>query len=287
MINAYYYLAKPGIIYGNLITTTAGFMLASKGHINWPLFFATIIGISLIMASGCVFNNLLDRGIDQKMERTKNRALVVGTISKRSAIIYGTVLGLLGFATLCFHTNLLTLSIAVVGFIFYVGIYTPMKRRSVHGTLLGSIAGAVPPVVGYTAVTNHLDVGAILLFLILVTWQMPHFYAIAIRRLEEYKSASIPVLPVKKGVYVTKQFMMAYIVLFTIATLMLTVYGLTSYAYLIVMVIIGAYWLWSCFKGFWHPNDQVWARKLFFISLVNLMLWCVLVSVDAALKKGV
>jgi heme o synthase len=194
----YYWLVKPGIIYGNALTAMAGFLLADRGRFDVVLFLAMLAGICLVMASGCVFNNVWDRQADSKMERTKNRALVTGEISTTNALAYGTVLGLIGFGLLYFYTNALTTLIAAIGFAFYVLVYTPLKHRTVYGTLLGAVAGAVPPVVGYCAVTNELDIGAWLLFLILVVWQMPHFYAIGINRFDDYKAAGIPICQCKK-----------------------------------------------------------------------------------------
>ncbi len=128
------------------------------------------------------------------MERTKNRELVTGKIPVRNAIIFAIVLGVLGFGILILGTNILTVCVAVLGVVVYLVLYTPLKPRSSVAPVIGSIAGAVPPVVGYTAVIGNLDAGAIMLFLILCLWQIPHFYAISIYRLEDYKAADIPIL---------------------------------------------------------------------------------------------
>jgi len=221
MIKDYYSLTKPGIIFGNAIPAVAGFFLASKGHPNAGLFIAMLVGISFVIASACVFNNYIDRDIDKFMARTKKRALPTGIISGRNALLYAIVLGVIGFSLLLFYTNLLTTFVGFVGFFVYIVLYGISKRRSVYGTIVGSIAGAVPPVVGYVAVTNNFDMGALLLFLILVIWQMPHFYAIAIFREDDYAAASIPVLPIKQGIKATKIHMVLYIAAFLIATVML------------------------------------------------------------------
>ena len=168
MFKTYYQLIKPGIIRGNAIPATAGFFLASRGNVSYLLLLETLAGISLVIASGCVFNNYLDRHIDKKMARTKNRAIVQGLVSKQQALTYASVLGLLGLIILAVHTNWLTVAIGVAGLFFYVIVYGIAKRRSVHSTLIGSISGALPPVAGYTAVTGRLDAVAITLFFILV-----------------------------------------------------------------------------------------------------------------------
>ena len=281
MLKEYYYLTKPGIIYGNAITTTAGFFLASKGDFDFGLFLATLAGISLVIASGCVFNNYIDREIDAKMERTKNRALVKGTIPGGSAIIFGIILGILGFSILAKYTNLLTVEVALVGIFAYVVLYGIAKRRTVWGTVVGSISGAVPPVVGYCAVSNSLDLGAILLFLILVCWQMPHFYAIAIYRLDDYTRALIPVLPYKKGIGVTKMYMLFYVIAFTVAASLLTFYGYTGYIYLVVALVLSLTWLWFCIKGLRaNVDSKLWAKKMFRFSLVVLTILSIMIIID-------
>ncbi len=276
----YYLLTKPGIIYGNSLSVIAGFFLASKESFNPLLFVATLVGIGLVMASGCVFNNYIDRGIDKKMERTKKRALVTKMIPVKNALIFGTILGILGFGLLYVYTNLLTTFIAFIGFFFYVIVYTFSKRKTVYGTVLGSISGAVPPVVGYTAVTNNFDLGALLLFLLLVIWQMPHFYAIAIFRLQDYKEAGIPVLPIKRGITFTKIEIVGYIILFLLTIPFLTLLGYTSYIYLIVMFTLSFIWLLKGVKGFRTKDNTLWARSLFKFSLIILLALCVMLSIN-------
>lgn len=280
MIKTYYLLTKPGIIMGNLITTVAGFALASKGQIDLWLFLATLIGLGGIIASACVFNNYIDRETDKKMARTKNRALVKGTVSIQSALLFAIALGLTGVAILAIYTNLLAVLVALVGFFIYVVLYSLWKYRSNYATLVGSISGAIPPVVGYCAVSNRFDMGAALLFIILVLWQMPHFFSIAMYRLNDYANAAIPVLPVLKGNYVTKVHTLLYIIAFAIATLLLIAFGYTGYAYLISALILSGAWLWLSIKGFKAKNDQVWARQMFRLSLVIITILCIMLSVD-------
>ena len=280
MIKSYFMLTKPGIIFGNIITAASGVALASKGHIDIWLFLTMLIGLSCVIASACVFNNYIDRHIDEKMTRTKNRALVKGLIPVKNAIFFGAILILFGSCILALYTNLLTLSIALTGFFVYVVLYSIWKRRSTYGTAIGSIAGGIPPVVGYCAVSNQIDLGALILFTIVVLWQMPHFFAIAMYRLDDYTAASLPVLPVEKGLYVTKIHMLLYIIGFTIATLMLTLCGYTGYTYLIIASLLGFTWLWLCIKGFQVDNDKLWARKMFVFSLVCIMALSIMIPVD-------
>jgi protoheme IX farnesyltransferase len=279
----YYRLTKPGIIQGNSLPAIAGFLLASGSQIDFGLFLAMLIGLALVIASACVFNNYIDRDIDSKMERTKNRATANGNISFSSAITYATVLGVAGFFILIEFTNTLTALVAAVGFIFYVVLYGYYKRRSVHGTLVGSVSGAVPPVVGYCAVAGQIDATAITLFLILVLWQMPHFYAIAIFRASDYAAAKIPVLPAVRGHKYTKSVIILYIIAFIAATLALKPVADTSWTYLAVASVLGLYWLRLGLAGLRSNDDIKWSRKLFGGSLVVLTLLCVVISLNQLL----
>ena len=269
MIKDYYALAKPGLVYGNLIPMIAGFMLGTHSSINLGLLLATAVGIMLVMASGCVFNNYIDRAVDARMERTKDRALVLGRITGRAALVYGSVLGILGFGTLITFTNILAFEAAFIGFFFYVFMYSLwFKRRTVHGTVIGSIAGATPPLVGYAAAAGRLDEPAFLLFIMLVAWQIPHFYAIGIRRLKDYAAVHTPIMPVEKGIGATKWAMLAYITTFFLAALTLAVLGYTGSVYLALTILLCLSWLGLGIKGFYVADDAAWARNMFFLSLI-------------------
>jgi len=281
MIKQYLQVTKPGIIFGNLISVIGGFLLAAKGSIDFPLFLATMVGVSLVVASGCVFNNFIDRDIDRIMERTKNRVLVKGLIPPKTSLVYATILGIAGFALLYIGANPLAMWLAVMGFVVYVGVYSLyMKRNSVYGTLIGSLSGAAPPVIGYCAVSGQFDTGALILLLIFSLWQMPHSYAIAIFRFKDYQAAGIPVLPVVKGISVAKHHIIVYILAFMIATLMLTLSGYAGYKYLVVAAAVSIWWLGMALKGYKTENDVVWARKLFGFSIITIMSLSFMMSVD-------
>lgn len=278
----YYHLTKPGIIRGNVITAAAGFLLASKNEFHLGTFIAMLVGISLVIASACVLNNYIDRKIDAKMERTKKRALVSGSISVQNAIIFASVLGFAGLVSLSF-TNLLTICLALIGVVFYVVFYGIAKRKTVHGTLVGSVSGAIPISVGYCAASGAFDIGAVLLFLILVFWQMPHFYAIAIYRKKDYQAAGIPALPIKKGNHSTKVQIVLYIIAFIIASYTLMVFGYTGYTYLLVMALLGVWWLRMAVQGFSTKNDEMWAEKVFGFSLIVLLAFSIMIAVEILL----
>ncbi|KKI42572.1 heme o synthase [Hafnia alvei] len=282
MMKQYLQVTKPGIIFGNLISVIGGFLLASKGSLDVPLFIATMVGVSLVVASGCVFNNYIDRDIDKIMERTKNRVLVKGLIAPKVTLTYATLLGLAGVALLYVAANPLAALLAVIGFIVYVGVYSLyMKRHSVYGTLIGSLSGAAPPVIGYCAVSNEFDAGALILLAIFSLWQMPHSYAIAIFRFKDYQAANIPVLPVVKGISVAKNHITLYIVAFMVATLMLSLGGYAGYKYLVVAAAVSVWWLGMALSGYKKAvDDRVWARKLFVFSIVTITCLSVMMSVD-------
>lgn len=281
MIKQYLQVTKPGIIFGNLISVVGGFLLASKGVIDYPLFLATLFGVSLVVASGCVFNNYIDRDIDRIMERTKNRVLVKGLIDPKVSLIYASILGIASMLLLYVGANPLAMWLAVIGFVIYVGVYSLyMKRKSVYGTLIGSLSGAAPPVIGYCAVTGQFDMGALILLLIFSLWQMPHSYAIAIFRFKDYQAANIPVLPVIKGISVTKNHITLYILAFMVATLMLTLSGYAGYKYLVVAAAVSVWWLGMALRGYKATNDSVWARKLFVFSIIAITSLSVMMSVD-------
>lgn len=168
-----------------------------------------------------------------------------------------------------------------MGFVVYVGVYSLyMKRHSVYGTLIGSLSGAAPPVIGYCAVTGDFDSGAAILLAIFSLWQMPHSYAIAIFRFKDYQAANIPVLPVVKGISVAKNHITLYIIAFAVATLMLTLGGYAGYKYLVVAAAVSVWWLGMALRGYKVEDDKVWARKLFGFSIIAITALSIMMSVD-------
>lgn len=283
MLRKYYQLTKPGIIYGNTIHIIAGYMLACRGHIVLSSLLSVLVGGSLVIACGCVVNNYIDRGIDEKMTRTRKRALVVGTIPVRSALIFAACLGLLGTLILALGTNGTTVTVGLIGLVSYVVIYGWAKRHTVYGTLVGTISGAIPPVAGYTAVTGRFDFGAVLLFLILVCWQIPHFYAIAIYRLKEYKRAGIPVWPAVKGITSTKVQIALFTFLYTVLCTMLMVFGFTGYIYFVIMGLLCLLWFYKAMQGFGRRDNEAWARGIFGYSLLLSLAMLVLFTLGPLL----
>lgn len=271
-LRAYYTLTKPGIIFGNLLTALGGFFLISSSTFSWSLLFFTMLGLSLIIASGCVANNYQDRFYDALMKRTASRPLVQKIIPLHHAFIFASALLLLGSILLAKYTNWLTLLVALTGFFVYVFLYTPLKHKSSHATLVGAIAGSTPPVIGYCALQGSFDLPAFLLFTITTLWQMPHFFAIALYRLEDYQEASIPVLPSQKGSHKTKVQMFIYLTAFTLTTTLLYLLHYTNIPFFILTTLCNLLWLRLSLKGLTLSEDTKWAKQMFLFSLLAITL---------------
>ena len=214
------------------------------------------------------------------MERTKNRALVKGLISGRHAILFATVMGVLGCLVLLAFTNLLTFVVAVSVFLFTSsstasGNAAPFMEPPSEVLQVQSL-----PVVGYCAVSNQFDVGALIFFAMMVLWQMPHFFAIALFHFEDYKRAGIPVLPISRGILRTKVHMVLYIIAFIPVAILLTLFGYTGYMFLIVTTCLGLAWLALSIKGFSCDNNKIWGQQMFRLSLVIITVLCIVIPFD-------
>lgn len=274
MLRAYYQALKPERTYANVMTTAAGFVFASQRHIDWLLFLYTLLGTTLIVMSACAVNNITDRRLDACMPRTKQRATVTGEVSARKLAVVATVFGLVGFAVLAVHVNWLTTFIGAIGYVDYTLFYAWTKRTTPWSTLVGTICGAAPIVAGYTAATGRFDITAALLALVMIFWQMPHFYAIGIFRREDYKAGNLPIWPVKYGVRKTQNQILGFTVLYVIAVLGLAYFGSTGVVFAIVMGLLGLYWLCLGVKGFRAEKPEKWARGMFGFSLITLLWLC-------------
>lgn len=283
-LQAYYQLTKPGVTYGNVLTVVAGYLLAARGQIDGWLFVSTVLGMTLVIAAACTLNNYLDQDIDKLMTRTKARPSVVGAIPGPHMVAYAIGLFVLGLIVLILGTNPLVVGLAIAGFVTYVWLYGAWsKRQSIHGTLVGSISGAFPIAAGYAAVSGQADAGLVIAFLIMFFWQFPEFYSIAIYRRKEYAAARIPVMPVVKGVRSTIIQIFLYTILYVLSTLALTVIGLTGYVYFGVMALMGGYWIYLAYLGFFTKDADAWARRMFKFSLVTILVLCLMLSVGPLL----
>jgi heme o synthase len=278
-LRAYYDALKPSRTYATGRTAGAGFLFA---YSNWPvtwtarlsLFVSTLLGTTLVIMSACAVNNCTDRGIDARMDRTKKRATVTGEISVRKLATVGVVLGVVGFALLLVRVNLLTALIGAAAYVDYVVLYGWTKRHSVHSTVVGTICGAASLVAGYTAVTNRFDVPALLLGLMMVFWQMPHFYAIAIFRRNDYAAADLPVWTVRYGVRSAQVWIVVYTVLYILAGAALGIWGHAGVIATAAIVLTGLYWLYKGMAGLRAVDPDKWAHRMFGLSFVTLLVLC-------------
>jgi len=276
-------VAKPGIVVGNVLATLGGFLLASEHGVDKPTLFAAVFGTLFVIAASCVVNNYLDRDIDRKMTRTAKRPSVTGVLPLRVGIIYATFLYILGFGVLLWQTNILTAVIGFVGALFYTVVYGYAKRHTHHATLIGALPGATPPLAGYVAATGHIDLTASVLFLAMLAWQMPHFYAIGLRRLKQYQAAHIPVLPAVKGLSRTVWEMRAYALLFLLSCYLLAHYAQAGFMFGLAMLMVSVYWFQPIFSPNWRSQTTQVATTVFKRSLTVLFAFCIFLALSHVL----
>lgn len=268
-------IIKSGIVMSNLITTFAGLWLALK-YTNqnftdniWKAL-AVMVGSALVIAGGCALNNYIDRDIDQLMERTKHRPSATGTLEGKQVLWVGIIASAVGLIVLL-GTSYVAAICGLIGLFVYVIIYTWwLKRTHSINTVIGGISGAMPPLIGWAAIDPGLH-GTIpwLLFLIMFLWQPPHFLALAMKRVEEYRKAGIPMLPVIAGFEFTKRQMIVYVAALLPVSLFLYQLGPI---YLVVAGILGAGWLAIGISGFFIKDIMKWSRWMFVYSLNYLMI---------------
>ncbi|MDU0156402.1 heme o synthase [Bacillus cabrialesii] len=284
-------LAKPGIIISNSIAAFGGFWIAfasADKPLSGIAFLMTMVtamlGTAFVMASGTVYNNFFDRHMDAKMARTRSRASVTGKMPPAMIVTYGSVLGIAGLAIL-YSLNPLTALLGLAAFILYAIIYTVwVKRTSVWSTFAGSFPGAAPPLMGYCAVTGEISMAAVLLYAVMFLWQPPHFWAIGIRRKEEYRAAGVPLLPVVKGNHITKVKMIRYIAVLVPVTLLLPFSlgtGHLSPFYVLAALVLGGIWIKKSIQGFKTDDDVKWAKDMFIYSLIYFCLLFLIMMIDS------
>ncbi|OLN21175.1 protoheme IX farnesyltransferase [Domibacillus antri] len=265
-------LIKIGIVNSNLITVFTGMWLAFVMNdvpflANFDTIAFTLLGSALIIAGSASLNNYIDRDIDPLMERTKARPTVTGKISYSKVLMIGLALVITGSALL-FLTTFTAGVIGIIGILSYVVLYSMWsKRRHVSNTVVGSLSGAVPPLIGWAAVDPTLDVLAWMMFLIMFIWQPPHFYALAMKRSEEYGRAGIPMLPTVKGFAVTKRHMLVWTLLLLPLPFFMTDLG-AAFVTLATLLNIG--WVALALSGFKTKDDLKWAKYMFVYSLQYL-----------------
>lgn len=266
----YYELVKPGIIYGNAFTAAAGFLIGGRGATHLGSLLLTLLGLSLVIASGCISNNYYDRGIDARMARTKGRFFAAGGGNAAYILSAAAAMVLLGLAFLA-SLSLAAAAAAAAGFVIYVFLYTPAKHRTPYAVHIGALAGATPPLVGYFAGGGSSGSVAAALFLMLFLWQIPHFFAIAIYRGEEYSAAGVPVLPRAAGLRRAHIEMACYTGAFLLAAIAPAALGAAGAAYLGAALALSGLWLALAFADFFAADPRRAARRSFFFSLVVLL----------------
>lgn len=275
-------LVKMGIVNSNTLTVFTGFWLAL--HFNGlnvldhlDKMFFTIIGSALIMAGACSLNNYIDRDIDHLMERTKNRPTVTGKYKPGFALTLGITITLLGFVFLLFTTPMAAF-IGFIGFFTYVVLYSLWtKRKYTLNTVVGSVSGAVPPLIGWAAIDPSLNHPiAWMLFLIMFIWQIPHFLALAMKRVEEYRNAGIPMLPVAHGFDITKRQIMIWTVCLLPLPFYMSALGVT---FMVIATLLNIGWIVLGFYGFRKKDDIKWSVQMFVYSLNYLTILFILMIV--------
>ncbi|GBO52571.1 heme O synthase, protoheme IX farnesyltransferase [Pseudanabaena sp. lw0831] len=283
VIQDYTELTKPRIIVLLLITTAGAMWIASEGKVDAFLMFITVLGGAIAAASANAINCLYDRDIDAKMERTSWRPIPSGRIQPLNALIFAIVLAIISFALLTVYANLLAACLAMSGIATYVGVYTIwLKRSSTQNIVIGGAAGAIPPLVGWAAVTGELSWAAWVLFAIIFVWTPPHFWALALMIRDEYAKVGVPMLPVVKGAEVTADQILLYTLLLVPVSLLL-VYpcNVMGLVYALSAVGLGGAFIYKATKLLKEPSDRTVARSVFKYSILYLGLLCVAMGIDS------
>ena len=276
----YYEMTKPNVVMLLLLTALVGMCLASPGWVNASTLLSGLIGIGLLSASAAVINHVVDHRIDSVMARTFNRPVAKGKVSVSRALWFAAALGVVGFAVLSIMVNMLTAWLTLASLVGYAVIYTMyLKRATPQNIVIGGLAGAAPPLLGWTAVTGEIHAHALLLVLIVFTWTPPHFWALAIHREKDYAKAEIPMLPVTHGVDFTKTSVLLYTVLLSLVCLLPYLVGMSDIIYLVGSSILNAGFLYYAVKLKFAASEQT-AMKTFKFSIVHLMVLFVVLLVD-------
>ncbi len=277
---AYYTLCKPRVVMLMLITSLVGMLLATPGFVAWQVLLFGNLGIGLAACCGGVLNHLIDRRIDAVMHRTRARPLAVGALSASKALTFAAMLGFSGLSLLIIYTNVTTALLTFFALIGYAVVYTVyLKRATAQNIVIGGLAGAMPPLLGWTAVTAHIDYAGILLVLIIFIWTPAHFWPLCLYRPEDYQKVNIPMLPVIFGPEFTKLNVLLYTCLLIAVSLLPYIIAMSGLVYLIGALILGAGFLYWALKLFFADDRKV-AMITFHYSNFYLMTLFVLLLVD-------
>ena len=281
LLSSYISITKPGIVGLTLVAALTGIYFGNHGVMpHWNLIFWTFLTLGLATAGSCMLNNVYDRDIDRVMKRTSKRAMALDIIPVKHALITGLALSIGSLAVMAYMVNPLTAFVTAVGVVGYVVVYTMMtKRTTPWANQLGGIAGAVPPMVGYAAVTNELGAAAWILFAIMVVWQQPHALALALKYREDYARANVPVIPVACGVWATKVRIAVYCVLLIPVATLPYFFGMAGVYYLAASIALSAMFLFTAVR--FLLSDRDCDMRVFAFSLVYFILLFGVLVIDS------
>lgn len=276
----FYEMCKPRVVWLMILTSLVGMFLAVPGMVPLDILIFGNIGIALIAGSGAVVNHLIDYKVDMLMKRTHNRPIPQGRVDPKQAALFAAVIGVAGLLILLFLVNPLCAWLSLASFIGYAFIYTGyLKRATPQNIVIGGLSGAMPPLLGWSAVTGTIEPGALILVLIIFAWTPPHFWALAIHRKEEYAKTGIPMLPVTHGEHVTKIHIILYTIIMFLITLLPYLTGMSGPLYLLAAVVLGLGFLaWSLLLMY-RPKPST-AMDTFRYSIVYLMVLFVVLLTD-------
>lgn len=276
----FYELCKPRVVWLMILTSLVGMFLAVPGMVPLDILVLGNLGIALVAASGAVVNHLIDRKIDIMMKRTHNRPIAQGRVEPKQAALFAIVIGVAGMAILMFWVNVLSAWLTLASFVGYAFIYTGyLKHATPQNIVIGGLSGAMPPLLGWSAVTGTIDSGALILVLIIFAWTPPHFWALAIHRKDEYAKSGVPMLPVTHGERVTKIHILIYTLILVGVSVLPYFSGMSGLLYLVSALALGAgFILWSS-RLMFKPKPST-AMDTFRFSILYLALLFVALVVD-------
>ena len=278
ILRSYYHLCKPNVVFMMLITSLIGSLLATNGsNFNPLLILISLIGIGLCAASAAAINQVVDQKVDANMSRTSERPIPQGEISSSNAISFAIVIGLIGYAILYRYVNVLTAYLTIASLIGYAIIYTVfLKRATPQNIVIGGLAGAAPPLLGWSSITGSIDPNALLLVLIIFAWTPPHFWALAIHRKDEYAKENIPMLPVTHGISFTKLQIILYTIIMLLVSLFPYFVMMSGAFYLVSALVLGLIFLWYAFSLYVDDSNSLamptFQYSIYYIFLIFLAL---------------
>ena len=280
LLKSYYQLCKPNVVYMMLICAFVGMLLAEESVNSYGYLFVALLGITLCAASAAAINQVVDRNTDASMTRTDQRPLPQGEISAAHASIFAIVIGLMGALTLYFFVNTLTMILTLASLVGYAFIYTIyLKRATPQNIVIGGLAGAAPPLLGWSSVSNTIDPYALLLVLIIFVWTPPHFWALAIYRKDEYAKESIPMLPVTHGVVFTKLQIVLYTIILFIVSILPYVVLMSGEIYFFSALTLSTIFLYYS-VNLYFSNDNEDAMRTFNFSIYYIFLIFIALLID-------